>query len=109
MINGFNQGRTKWRNWVFSFSFKFFIWICIRIRLEKIRLVFRQKLAHSLSAQMAILSSSFSVFIVLGVDNFGVDSNWQGREHCKTFFLLIIAASVVDHVQKHCGGSCEAV
>ena len=33
----------------------------------------------------------------------------RGENIAETFFLLVIAASVVDHVQKLCAGSCEAV
>ena len=43
------------------------------------KLVF-QKLAHLLYTQMAGLTNSFSVFIVLGIDNFGLSSKKEGGQ-----------------------------
>ena len=61
------------------------------------KLVF-QKLAHLLYAQMAGLTNSFSVFIVLGIDNFGLSSKKEGGNNKEKTFerrLLMVSLKIV--------------
>ena len=40
-----------------------------------------QKLVHFLSAQMALVSTFFQMFIVLGMYNFAYDHNWYQNSY----------------------------